>query len=90
MAEKAPPSRTKSGESAGCKTTPVDELHEGDKPSHGTQPTRYEGTTKVQEMEEAEKEELERYQVSVCLPHPHPTPLLIHFVVCMHTHVDKG
>jgi len=60
MAEKAPLSRTKSGEGAGCKTTAEDELHEGDKPSQGTQPTRCEGTTKVQEMEEAEKEELER------------------------------
>lgn len=88
MAEKAPLSRTKSGEGAGCKTTPVDDLHEGDKPSHGTQPTRYEGTTKVQEMEEAEKEELERYKVSVCLPHP--SFILLSVCTHLHTHVDKG
>ena len=57
MAEKAPLSQTKSSESAGCKTTPENELHEGDRPSPRTQPA---STTQVQEKEEAEKEELER------------------------------
>ena len=57
MAEKAPLSQTKSGESAGCKTTLENELHEGDRPSPRTQPA---STTQVQEKEEAEKEELER------------------------------
>ena len=60
MAEKTPLSQTKSGESAGCTTTPENELHEGDRPSPRIQPARCEGTTKVQETEEAEKEELER------------------------------
>ena len=57
MAEKAPLSQTKSGESAGCKTTPENDHHEGDRPSPRTQPS---STTKVQEKEEAEKEDLER------------------------------
>ena len=57
MAEKAPLSQTKSGESAGRKIIPENEHHQGDRPSPRTQPS---STTKVQEKEEAEKEGLER------------------------------